>query len=77
MIYGNGFFPFSNPVEVTEGERIELRLAARMVHDDYVWRWDTDFFAPNDEAHPKASFKQSTFFGVPLSPAKLPKLYSV
>lgn len=71
MIYGNGLFPFSKPVEVMEGDRIQLRLAARVVHDDYVWRWDTDFFAGNDEAHPKATFKQSTFFGVPLSPAKL------
>src|SRR5215204_150904 len=61
LIYGNAFFPFSNPVEVTEGERIELRLAARMVHDDYVWRWDTEFFSGNDVL--KVSFKQSTFFG--------------
>jgi type I protein arginine methyltransferase len=71
LIYGNGFFPFSEPVEVTEGERIELRLAARMVHDDYVWRWDTKFFSGNEL---KVSFNQSTFFGVPLSAAKLQKL---
>ena len=74
MIYGNGLFPFSQPVEVMEGDCIQLRLAAKMVHDDYVWRWDTDFFARGDEAHPKASFKQSTFFGVPLSPSQLRKL---
>ena len=74
MIYGNGLFPFSQPVEILEGERIQLRLAAKMVYDDYVWRWDTDFFAREDEAHPKASFKQSTFFGVPLSRAQLRKL---
>ena len=59
LIYGNGFFPFSQPVEVMENDRIKLRLEAKMVVDDYVWRWDTDF--------PKTSFKQSTFFGVPLS----------
>ena len=74
LIYGNGLFPFSEPVEVMEGERIVLRLAARMVEDDYVWRWDTDFFGRDNEAHPKASFKQSTFFGVPLSRAQLQKL---
>lgn len=65
LIYGNGFFPFSQPVEVVEGDRITLRLAAKMVVDDYVWCWDTNF--------PKASFKQSSFFGVPLSPAILKK----
>jgi protein arginine N-methyltransferase 1 len=65
MIYGVGLFPFSQPVEVTKGERIELRLAANLVQDGYVWRWDTEFSA--------ASFKQSTFYGVPLSQAQLRK----
>jgi type I protein arginine methyltransferase len=65
LIYGNGFFPFSQPVEVMENDRIKLRLEAKMIVDDYVWRWDTDF--------PKTSFKQSTFFGAPLSPALLKK----
>lgn len=73
LIYGNGLFPFSEPVKMLEGERIQLRLAAKIIEDDYVWRWDTDFFARDDQ-HPKASFKQSTFFGVPLSPAQLRKL---
>ena len=68
MIYGVGLFPFSQPVKLTEGERIELRLAADLVQDGYVWRWETDFFAG---ARLKASFKQSTFYGVPLSQAQL------
>ena len=72
MIYGIGFFPFSQPVEVIEGERITLRLAADLVNDGYVWRWDTDFFA-GDETKVKASFKQSTFFGIPLSTNQLRK----
>jgi hypothetical protein len=58
-------FPFSQPVEVLEGEHIDFRLAADLVRDGYVWRWDTDF--------PKVSFKQSTFYGVPLSTAQLRK----
>ena len=67
MIYGQGFFPFSEPVTVSEGNRIDLRLAAKFVQDDYVWRWDTDF------KNQKASLKQSTFYGVPLSSAQLRK----
>lgn len=66
MIYGIGFFPFSEPVEVVEGERITIQLAADLVHDGYVWRWDT-------EVPGKASFKQSTFYGVPLSTSQLRK----
>lgn len=68
MIYGQGFFPFSQPVLVSENDRIELRLAAKFVQDDYVWRWDTDF---RDRERTKASFRQSTFYGVPLSTAQL------
>jgi protein arginine N-methyltransferase 1 len=70
LIYGIGFFPFSKPVEVLEGDRISLRLAADLVNDGYVWRWDTDFFGSNQQ-DVKESFKQSTFFGVPLSASYL------
>ncbi|HEY0365928.1 MAG TPA: 50S ribosomal protein L11 methyltransferase [Pyrinomonadaceae bacterium] len=70
LIYGQGFFPFSEPVKVSEGDRMELRLAAKFVEDDYVWRWDTDF---KEQERVKASFKQSTFYGVPLSTAQLRK----
>ena len=71
LIYGNGFFPFSEPIAVSQGEHIKLRLSARFVQGDYVWRWDTNFFAGDDERTLKASFKQSTFFGVPLSRKQL------
>ena len=73
LIYGNGLFPFSEPVEVMEGDQIKLRLSAKLIDDDYVWRWDTDFFAGDNEVRPKVSFKQSTFYGVALSPAVLQK----
>lgn len=65
VIYGNAFFPFSEAVEVAEGEHIKARLSAKLIDDDYVWRWDTDF--------PKVSLKQSTFFGLPLSLERLQK----
>jgi protein arginine N-methyltransferase 1 len=70
MIYGVGLFPFLEPVAIAEGERIQLRLAADLVQDGYVWRWDTEFFAGT---RLKASFKQSTFYGVPLSQSQLRK----
>ena len=67
-IYGNGLFPFSEPVELNEGDQIRVRLGAKMVKDDYVWRWDTDF------ERQKVSFQQSTFFGVPLSSKHLDRI---
>jgi protein arginine N-methyltransferase 1 len=66
LIYGIGFFPFLQPVAVSDGEQITVRLAADLVNDGYVWRWDTEILG-------KASFKQSTFFGVPLSTTQLRK----
>jgi protein arginine N-methyltransferase 1 len=72
LIYGNGFFPFPSPVEVVDGDRIHVMLRADFIRDDYVWRWDSDFFSANQSVS-KTSFKQSTFFGAPLSPLQLRK----
>ena len=70
LIYGVGFFPFPRPVPLKEAERIGLKLRADFVQDDYVWRWDTDF---TDQ---KIAFRQSTFYGVALSPEQLRKNYA-
>lgn len=70
LIYGTGFFPFTHAVEVREGERVEVKLRADLVKDDYVWCWDTDF---TDQ---KIGFRQSTFYGVALSPEQLRKTYA-
>jgi protein arginine N-methyltransferase 1 len=70
LIYGNGFFPFPRPVELREGEHVAVKLRADMVQDDYVWTWDTDF------TDRKIGFRQSTFFGVALSPEQLRKKHA-
>lgn len=70
LVYGNGFLPFSQPVKLSEGESISVRLSADHVQDDYVWSWTTDF---TDQ---KIRFEQSTFFGVPLSGPQLRQKYA-
>jgi type I protein arginine methyltransferase len=70
LIYGQGFFPFSKPVEVGEGEAIEVRIRADLVRDDYVWSWDVNF---RDQ---EIQFKQSTFYGVALAAEQLRKKYA-
>jgi len=57
LIYGQGFFPFANPINVASGDRVDVRLEARLIGDHYVWRW-------ND---------QSTLLGVPFSTSELRK----
>jgi len=71
-IYGQGLFPFSEAVAINKGDRINVALSAAFVNNDYVWRWETDFFE-GQTVVPKTSFRQSTFFGVPLSPSQLRK----
>ncbi len=71
LIYGQAFFPFSEPVVVEAGDVITAALGAHLVGDDYVWRWDTSIYNKNVEI--KHTFHQSTFFGKPMTRADLRK----
>ena len=70
LIYGNAFFPFQQPLEVLPEDRIDVRLEARLIGDDYAWRWDTTLLS---QGNAKCSFKQSTLLGAPLSASQLRK----
>jgi protein arginine N-methyltransferase 1 len=69
LVYSNGFLPFSQPVNVREGETISVRLSADHVQNDYVWSWTTEF---KDQ---RIRFEQSTFYGVALSAEQLRQKY--
>jgi Arginine methyltransferase oligomerization subdomain len=73
LIYGSAYFPWSEPVALAIGDTVCVALRANLVSEDYVWRWDIYVL---DQGHPervKAKFKQSTFFNMPVSPARLRK----
>ena len=70
LIYGHAFFPFQQPVEVATEDQIKVRLQAQLIGEDYVWRWNTTLLS---QGHIKCSFKQSTFYGAPLSAVQLRK----
>ena len=69
LIYGQAFFPWADPVALLPGDTVAVDLRADLVGADYVWRWDTRVVGADGRG--KAEFKQSTFFGVPLAPARL------
>jgi protein arginine N-methyltransferase 1 len=71
LIYGQASFPLQAPVVVAEGDMIAVQLQANLVAGDYVWGWNTQVTTPGDSGRMKANFRQSTFFGAPVSPAKL------
>jgi len=70
LIYGQAFFPFPRAVDVKRGERVNVRLRADLVQEDYVWTWTTNF------ADQQIRFEQSTFFGAPLSVERLRKSHA-
>lgn len=73
VIYSNVFFPWSRPVALDVGDTVSATLQARLVGQDYIWCWDTNVLKQGDPQRSKADFKQSNFFGLPLSQAQLRK----
>lgn len=65
-VYGRSFFPWQEPVQLSPGDRIGLKIEARLTGEDYVYRWDTSL-------NTIPLFRQSTFFGSPMAVARLRK----
>lgn len=61
-VYGRGFFPFLEPVQVTTGDTITLQIQADLVDEEYEWQWHTRILAQGKPTAVKAEFKQSTAF---------------
>jgi protein arginine N-methyltransferase 1 len=73
VIYASLFFPWAAPIAINAGDHIAITLAANLVGDDYIWRWQARLFDQGHEENLKAEFKQSTFFSAPLSPKQFHK----
>ncbi len=67
LLYGQGFFPFSETIDLEEGDDISVRIKAQLVGDDYVWNWEARVFQREDPQQVKAHARQSTFHGTPIS----------
>jgi protein arginine N-methyltransferase 1 len=70
-VYGRLFLPWLEPVDLTVGDAVSVSLQANLIDDDYLWRWTTRIFEQDSPTALKLEFKQSTFFGVPVSPRQL------
>jgi protein arginine N-methyltransferase 1 len=71
LIYRQALFPWPEPLQVSPGDAVTATISARMIGDEYVWRWETQLLAKNSSNGVKPPFRQSTFFGADLS---LPEL---
>ncbi len=72
-VYGRSFFPWTDPVDLTAGDEVEVKLEARFVASDYLYRWQTVIRDGQNPQQIRAHFNQSTFFGEPLSLGRLRK----
>jgi protein arginine N-methyltransferase 1 len=73
VAYHTIVFPWPAPIALGTGDVVIVDLDARLVRDDYVWSWKTTVLDRGRPDGDKATFAQSTFFGVPLSRAALRK----
>jgi type I protein arginine methyltransferase len=62
LIYRQQFCPWPVPLDVSPGDTITVKVSARLVGNDYVWRWDTQLAGKNSPQGAQ-QFRQSTFFG--------------
>jgi len=70
MVYAPSFLPWSAPVSLDAGDTIAVRLRADLTGADYTWGWDSKVLHGNTP-EVKADFRQSTFWGSPISPARM------
>jgi len=70
-IFGQAFFPWSEPVSIATGDTISVALRCDLVGTYHLWRWETNVRNQGRAADAKANFKQSTFLGMPLSKSDL------
>lgn len=70
-VYARLFLPFLHPLDLLPGDSVEVRLRAKLMGDDYLWRWDTSVVAGGDGRQKKAQLAQSTYYATLLSPEQL------
>jgi protein arginine N-methyltransferase 1 len=72
-IYGAMFFPWLEPVPLAEGQNVCVDLEAKLLENEYFWRWTTQIESAVNPGETVARFEQSQLQGTVLSLAKLHK----
>ena len=73
-VYGSFFFPWTQPVSLQHGQAVCVRLEARLVENDYVWRWTTRIEPLTGASASPIHFEQSQLAGAVLSPKQLGRI---
>jgi len=70
-VYGSLFFPWPQPVALAPDQFVAVDLEAKLLEEDYVWRWTTRIESHDGARTPLIHFEQSQLAGEVLSGAKL------
>jgi protein arginine N-methyltransferase 1 len=73
VIYGSMFLPWPEPVHLVAGQTVCVHLQAKLMEEDYFWRWVSRIKSAGQAGEIAAEFDQSILQGAVLSPAKLLK----
>jgi len=73
-IYGSLFLPWTRPVSLAPGQTVTVSLGARLIEDEYVYRWASRIEPLTGSGDAPVHFEQSQLMGEMLSVAKLQRL---
>jgi type I protein arginine methyltransferase len=76
VIYSSMFFPWPEPVHLVAGQTVCVHVQAKLMEEDYFWRWVSRIESAGRAAEIAAEFDQSVLQGTVLSPEKLRKTAS-
>jgi SAM-dependent methyltransferase len=70
LTYGRAFFPLAEPLSVAVGDAIELKIDARLIGGEYMFRWRTRV-RPRHGSSALPETVQSTFHSTPIGTEQL------
>jgi type I protein arginine methyltransferase len=73
-IYGSFFFPWTQPASLQKGQTVCVSLEAKLVENDYVWRWTTRIETLAGSSALPLQFEQSQLAGALLSAKQLRRI---
>ncbi len=73
-IYGSLFFPWLHATPLAEGQTVCITLAAKLVENDYLWRWTTHIKPLEGSGVSAIHFEQSQLAGAVLSTTQLHRI---
>ena len=73
-VYGSSFFPWTQAAALVPGQTVCVSLSAKLVENEYVWRWTTRIEPLGGSANSLIHFEQSQLAGAVLSATQLHRI---